>query len=1090
MTRLIDNINGNQLGEHLVKTFQDDFSRMDVAVGYFNLRGWRMFAPLIEDKPGDEDNPVARILIGMATGAPHREALQELQSTVDGQPVPDADSQTARARRDELVEQLRNQLMTGLPTPQDRMTLRSLRDALEAKKVQVRVFTERPLHGKAYIFHGGKTYNLQTLGFVGSSNLTYPGLTSNLELNVDVLDDQATRALAEWFEDRWENPFSFEVTAELLALIDESWAAPQPRRPYDVFLKLCYDMARDVREGLAEYTIPRQIADTLLTYQTTAVRTLARRIMTHQGAMLGDVVGLGKTLTAIAVALMLRDEHGFQPLVLCPKNLQKMWQDHLDDYDLAGKVVPYSMAAKELPNLRRYRLVIVDESHTLRSDDRQDYVALSDYIRRNDSKVLLLTATPFNIRFEDVANQLALYLDEDQDLGIAPIQAIAHHPEIVDKVDSKITTLQAFRLSDEPDDWKRLMSEHLVRRTRSFIETNFTRTDLATGERYLEFSDGRHFTFPTRVVRPVDHTFGEEDPATKMATPRTIQTLDSLRLPRYDLGKYVLRTVSKTKDEQDFFDRVIQGRGHVAGFMRTTLYKRLSSCGYAFMLSLQRHLARNELWLYALANDLPVPTGSLPNFDLGTEADDNSDGDSTAPNDAADDYAALKKANPGGILWVRSHMFSTQLAEDLRKDSEAIQSLLDWYGPWSAAVDSKLDELLKLLMGIHADDKVLIFTEYKETADYLGVQLRAAGIQDVGVATGQSEDPTDLAWRFSPISNDEDGKKAVTARGELRVLIATDVLSEGQNLQDAHVVMNFDLPWAIIRLIQRAGRVDRIGQTSSEVILYSFFHDSLKSVLSLRQRIGERLAANARAFGSDEQFFGSEDETQIITDLYNGELDENAPEEDVDASSLAYQYWTQAVEDDPSLAQSIPRMPDLVGATRPQRLSEQSEGVGCYVRTASGIDGYAFTDPYGNVHHLTGHEALRLFWADKHLPGLPLRQDYDALVEKIVHSDLIAATNAAGRLRGVRKRVWARLGEALPTFERNYETEIAIEALYQHPLTNIADNRLRKAIRNGVSDIDLASLVSTLHADGNLVVSTRSGDDPLRIITTMGVSAS
>lgn len=1089
MTRILDNINDNKLGNYLVTTFLG-FERMDAAVGYFNLRGWSMFAPLIEAKEADGDHPVARILIGMVTAAPQREALQELQASVEGRVVPDADAPMARARRDELIEHLRTQLMTGLPTAQDRSTLQALRDALKAGKVQVRVFTSRPLHGKAYIFHNEKSYNLPIMGCVGSSNLTYPGLMSNLELNVDILDDQAARDLAQWFEDRWEDPFSLTITEDLLALIDESWASPVLRKPYEIFLKLCYDMARDVREGLADYAIPVQIADTLLTYQTTAVRTLARRIMTHRGAMLGDVVGLGKTLTAIAVALMLRDEHGYQPLVVCPKNLQKMWKDHLDDYDLAGRVVPYSMAAKELPELRRYPFVIVDESHTLRSDERQDYAAIHDYIQRNDSKVLLLTATPFNIRFEDVANQLALYLDEDEDLGIAPIQAIARNPSIVDRVDSKITTLQAFRLSDEPDDWKRLMSEHLVRRTRSFIEANFTKTDLTTGDKYLEFSNGNRFTFPTRIVRPVDHTFGEQDPATKMADDRTFQTLDNLTLPRYDLGKYVLRTVSKTPEEQAFFDRVIQGRGHVAGFMRTTLYKRLSSCGYAFVLSLQRHLARNALWLYALANDLPVPTGSIPNFDLGDEVDDTSDGEDTTPNDAADDYAALQKANPPQILWVRSQMFSSQLTEDLRKDCEAIQDLLDWYGPWTPAVDSKLQELIRLVTTTHADDKVLIFTEYKDTANYLGDQLRAAGIDNVGVATGDSEDPTDLAWRFSPVSNGEDGQKAVAARGELRVLVATDVLSEGQNLQDAHVVMNFDLPWAITRLIQRAGRVDRIGQKSPEVIIYSFFHTSLTKVLSVRQRISERLAANAKAFGSDEQFFGSEDETQIITDLYNGELDETSTEDDVDASSLAYQYWTQAIEEDPDLAGSIPKIPDLVGATRHKRLSEQAEGVGCYVRTASGVDGYAFTDAYGNIRHLTGHEALRLFYADKLEPGLPLRDDYDALVEKMVHSDLIADANAAGRLRGVRKRVWARLGETLPTFDRDYETEIAIEALYQHPLTNMADNRLRRAIRNGISDVDLAKLVRVLHSEGNLVVSTRTGDDPLRIITTMGVSAS
>ena len=108
----------------------------------------------------------------------------------------------------------------------------------------------------------------------------------------------------------------------------------------------------------------------------------------------------------------------------------------------------------------------------------------------------------------------------------------------------------------------------------------------------------------------------------------------------------------------------------------------------------------------------------------------------------------------------------------------------------------------------------------------------------------------------------------------MRVLVATDVLSEGQNLQDAHIVVNYDLPWAIIRLIQRAGRVDRVGQEAEEILLYTFFHESVENVISLRQRIRHRLANNAQAFGSDERFFGSPDETSELHDLYDGKLGE------------------------------------------------------------------------------------------------------------------------------------------------------------------------------------------------------------------------
>ena len=126
--------------------------------------------------------------------------------------------------------------------------------------------------------------------------------------------------------------------------------------------------------------------------------------------MLGDVVGLGKTLTAIATALMLQSAEDYSTLVLCPKNLELMWAKHLDEYEINGRVVPYSMADKVLPELKRFNLVICDESHNLRNSSTIAYEAIHEYIRRNSSKVLLLTATPYNLAFQDVASQIALYL--------------------------------------------------------------------------------------------------------------------------------------------------------------------------------------------------------------------------------------------------------------------------------------------------------------------------------------------------------------------------------------------------------------------------------------------------------------------------------------------------------------------------------------------------------------------------------------------------------------------------------------------------------------------------------------------------------
>jgi ERCC4-related helicase len=148
--------------------------------------------------------------------------------------------------------------------------------------------------------------------------------------------------------------------------------------------------------------------------------------------------------------------------------------------------------------------------------------------------------------------------------------------------------------------------------------------------------------------------------------------------------------------------------------------------------------------------------------------------------------------------------------------------------------DGKLVALVDLLQQQHPTDKVLIFTQFADTARYLATALQAQGITQIGLATGQSTDPTALAWRFSPISNE----KSIPAAEQLRVLVATDVLSEGQNLQDCAIILNYDLPWAIIRLIQRAGRVDRIGQQADEILCYSFLPaEGVERLINLRGRL-------------------------------------------------------------------------------------------------------------------------------------------------------------------------------------------------------------------------------------------------------------
>jgi len=277
------------------------------------------------------------------------------------------------------------------------------------------------------------------------------------------------------------------------------------------------------------------------------------------------------------------------------------------------------------------------------------------------------------------------------------------------------------------------------------------------------------------------------------------------------------------------------------------------------------------------------------------------------------------------------------------------RNILRHCGNWKPETDAKLDALFALLAKQHREDKVVIFTQFADTVRYLEAQLRARGLRRLAGVTGGDENPTGYAWRFSPASNQK--RDQIPADQELQILIATDVLSEGQNLQDAAIVVNFDLPWAIIRLIQRAGRVDRIGQKSEKILCYSFLPaDGVEKLIRLRARVRQRLHENAEVVGTDEAFFEDDRERQNLVDLYHekaGTLDGDA-ETEIDLASYAYQIWKNAIDQSSELEGIIPNLPPVVYSTRPHLATDtKPHGALVYLRTAQGNDALAWVDKDG-----------------------------------------------------------------------------------------------------------------------------------------------
>ena len=407
MPRIFDNID-NKLLTSLLQTLEIS-QKADFCIGYLNLRGWRLIDSPIDKWSGDESSR-CRVLVGM-NKLPNDELHDFLSLTKRHGEI---DNRRALEMKREAARQFREQLVYGTPTDADEIGLRRLSHQLREGKVIVKLHLRFPLHAKLYLLHR-EDVNNPTLGIVGSSNLTMAGLTGQGELNVDVLDQDACEKLQSWFEARWEDQWCIDISMELAQIIDESWAREVLLPPYHLYLKMIYHFSEEAREGLAEYKIPQEFRDVLFEFQSAAVRIAAHHVMKRGGVLIGDVVGLGKTLIGAALAKIFQDDDAASTLILCPKNLVSMWDSYVQRYRLIAKILPLSKVQKELKKTIRYKYVLIDESHNLRNRQSKRYMAIKDYIINNDSKVVLLTATPYNKTYHDLSNQLRLFVPEKQD---------------------------------------------------------------------------------------------------------------------------------------------------------------------------------------------------------------------------------------------------------------------------------------------------------------------------------------------------------------------------------------------------------------------------------------------------------------------------------------------------------------------------------------------------------------------------------------------------------------------------------------------------------------------------------------------------
>lgn len=684
---------------------------------------------------------------------------------------------------------------------------------LNKDNVEVRLYDKEFLHGKTYIF--------DQLVIVGSSNFTAAGLTRNTELNSVSLESEAQYVRTNWFEKFWDGAEDFKK--DLIKLLESSRFGSKEYTPYEVYIKSLFELQKeDIKaEGEVKETEFRPSSKVnLAEFQEDAVRRIFTRLKKYRACMVADSVGLGKTW----IAKRIVEEFGFYKrrrfLIICPAQLRGMWKDAVKDLILAESILSqeelasldFLDKAKQAVGggLDEVSLIVIDESHNFRNplSNRWEnlFTLLVDHIAKGKGKpyILFLTATPINNTIWDLYWQVMILILMDQRAFLKEgISDILKFFKDIDK-------------QGDPTLLNDLMNEISIRRTRDYIKQNYPDAEI----------DGSKIIFPERILENIDYNLDKAYQGLYSNISQTIS--EKLTMAYYRILKY--KKVEKLSEAEEMaLGRMIA----LDGIFRTILLKRLESSVEAFRRSVANHvkflkrlkeyLNRGKLLTkqtyYKYVSNLDEETSE----DFLEELDDIN----------IDDYR------------------KEELIGDIEKDVALFNEMGEKVGVINAEADAKLKELKKRLLVLSKQGQIVLFTYYADTLDYIHKNV--------------SEDPSFSKLRIEKISGRVASAKRRTEivdnfmSGKIDILMSTDVLSEGMNLQKARYLINYDLHWNPTRMIQRAGRIDRIGSPFKEIYVYNFFpEEELEDLLRLVSILQNKIRNIDNSIGLDTTVLGEE----------------------------------------------------------------------------------------------------------------------------------------------------------------------------------------------------------------------------------------
>jgi superfamily II DNA or RNA helicase/HKD family nuclease len=1048
---LIDNV-GRTLRTSLANALQAA-DRIDIAVGFFYLSGFAVLAEQLRDKH-------VRVLVGMEIDPTAIPELAQLARNEDVELTPwqpRRPTTSLTALHDNYVEAL-----VGFINDSDIFDATATTSALdlfiekiENGSLEIRK-TIKPEHAKYYVVRNRREFSqsgdFPGTVFMGSSNFTYRGLVGQGELNDSFRDKSRFDEYALRFESMWSSSTSISIADQhtrvrfLSDLKPRIWRFVTPT-PYSIYVRVLHEVfGGEQAETLLTPAAITKNRFTDLAYQLDAIRATINRLRTYDGVILADVVGLGKSIIASAVARNL----DMRTVIICPPHLIPQWDEYKEEFGIRGSKVFSSGNIREIH--ARYAvapeplLLLIDEAHRFRNEDTLDYRLLHQLCRSHpENKVVLLTATPFHNDPKDVFALLKLFQTPGQatirsidNLSLRFRDLIVRYANLRRDLSKGHDRVSADREADAiAAEQRRLIEMVVIRRSRLDLEriTRY-REDLAQqgfefakviGPELLEYDLGR---LKGLYVRTLDRITGETDG-------------DALIGARYQPANYLTNRAEFIKQlgshlgEQD----LKTAQTNLAKFMRRLLVMRFESSMQAFRATLENMIDANQLvedWWVKLGKVPIMKKTGLP------DPDDFRGEDGELPAEGLEQELQDLRDRKG-LIAVDTKWLDARFLRDVRHDKELLTAIhREWFEDETVArVDPKLDGLsaeLRRLLSESPERKIVVFSAYADTVRYLERELRRLGHSRVVGYTA-----ADGVARQRVVRANFDASLAGEQQAsEYDIVVATDALSEGYNLNRAGIVINYDIPYNPTRVIQRVGRINRINKRMFEsLFIYNFFPTALgEAETHIRQISTLKIKLFNAVIGSDTRTLTKDEE---LLSFFQAEYERAEREGDELSWDADHREAYDRARRRPGVLEAALKVP-----RRSRIKRQQSKGAGAVVFGKKGSQVvFTVTDNIGETSTTSVERALPLFAAEPTELAAPVDASFIDVFG--VAKERLFAKHELAPIKGRRARavkVLMALGSALPesqTYCKDLVTVIkTLDDLSDGTLKDIAELDLRE----------------------------------------------